>query len=841
MSLGEGDNLGDFTFEGGEHWYLASAYRQEGPFLSDDGQSQEHFNSEINYTFEPDDLELEPRMSASDSASPKRHTMPNIGLSSISPNSHLAGCATQLTSTSPKRAGTYPSAIEGLNIARSRKLIDTLLSKIDPGTTSISSDNGSEISDTNNVAQSLQVDPITDLACDEWPVPTFFLDHIEGPTPPQLDHADGPTPHNPERSSRAIANSQSKHIEDNETNDYCSMLEDQDSVPPLNAAFGAKPGPYFKVTHSDSGIGSSTMSYRHGPQSNMGSSYRHSQSRRDGKSSRSSQAKGSVMFDRASVTGSTTAGRYQQVAAKLGPLTSAASSTAGSVETPRMLSETALKTMKTIILEPILKDDTFRDFWYICHLAGEQMESGQIGSLRDLEKFLFHKASNIKNNQAYNIFCKAFLNHVRESLKYMPQNELLRPYDRPYDPGYFLDTLAPFDKHTMQSTILELLPEEEEELGAAFKDWLNSTTSHSQKRVAGTDNDAGNLAKRHKSNRPELILSTAVTQDYLNSGYDAFSADHMVHGNVTQMTTNTRLISPPLPAPSFDLAHQRRQGKNKVKRRSTAHQAREQLLFKCAWPNCHHPRFARACDLTKHEKTHTRPHKCIVAGCKYAQMGFPTEKERDRHWTDKHSAETPNFACIYTPCPYKSKRESNCKQHMEKAHGYEYVRMKQNYNKPKGQQNFQQSPAGHRSSVSALPAAQQNSDPESSIMVSQYPTADCASPRNSGLPTSGEQYSGQFIRDYLLMNSQPNGIMGSPDAFMISDQETLDSLERQQYTQSPSEQPPYPDSMDPRFLMYIPMPQMPPMSDENIDPSLQLMSANMDGRVNLGLGSSRIR
>lgn len=190
------------------------------------------------------------------------------------------------------------------------------------------------------------------------------------------------------------------------------------------------------------------------------------------------------MFDRASLSASTAPGIYQQVAAKLGPLTSAASSTAGSVETPHMLSETALKTMKTFILEPILKDSKLSDFWHICSMAGEQMESGQIGTLRDLEKFLYHKAvrfrfyslfpyisivvllltskkSNIKNNHAYINFCKKFLSHVKDSLKYMPQNELLRPYDRPYDLGYFLDTLAPLDKNTMQSTVFEFSQEDE--------------------------------------------------------------------------------------------------------------------------------------------------------------------------------------------------------------------------------------------------------------------------------------------------------------------------------------------------------------------------------------------
>lgn len=88
--------------------------------------------------------------------------------------------------------------------------------------------------------------------------------------------------------------------------------------------------------------------------------------------------------------------------------------------------------------------------------------------------------------------------------------------------------------------------------------------------------------------------------------------------------------------------------------------------------------FKRPCDLTKHEKTHSRPWKCTEPTCKYAQIGWPTEKERDRHVNDKHS-DTPNlFKCKFQPCTYASKRESNCKQHMEKAHGWVYVRSKNN-------------------------------------------------------------------------------------------------------------------------------------------------------------------
>ena len=88
--------------------------------------------------------------------------------------------------------------------------------------------------------------------------------------------------------------------------------------------------------------------------------------------------------------------------------------------------------------------------------------------------------------------------------------------------------------------------------------------------------------------------------------------------------------------------------------------------------------FKRHCDLVKHEKSHLRVWKCPEQDCKYHELGWPTEKERDRHVQDKHSAAPPQYKCLYPPCPYVSKRDSNCKQHMEKAHGWEYVRSKSN-------------------------------------------------------------------------------------------------------------------------------------------------------------------
>jgi uncharacterized C2H2 Zn-finger protein len=78
----------------------------------------------------------------------------------------------------------------------------------------------------------------------------------------------------------------------------------------------------------------------------------------------------------------------------------------------------------------------------------------------------------------------------------------------------------------------------------------------------------------------------------------------------------------------------------------------------------------------------------------------------DRHVNDKHSDAPAMYECYFKPCPYKSKRESNCKQHMEKAHGWTYVRTKTNGKKlpSKAGSSVQQTPPlGNMSTPSSTP------------------------------------------------------------------------------------------------------------------------------------------
>jgi hypothetical protein len=64
--------------------------------------------------------------------------------------------------------------------------------------------------------------------------------------------------------------------------------------------------------------------------------------------------------------------------------------------------------------------------------------------------------------------------------------------------------------------------------------------------------------------------------------------------------------------------------------------------------------YPRLCDLNKHLKAHTRPFKCPIEACKYHLLGWPTEKELERHRNDKHSMEPRTYSCLYPPCTCKS-------------------------------------------------------------------------------------------------------------------------------------------------------------------------------------------
>lgn len=122
--------------------------------------------------------------------------------------------------------------------------------------------------------------------------------------------------------------------------------------------------------------------------------------------------------------------------------------------------------------------------------------------------------------------------------------------------------------------------------------------------------------------------------------------------------------------------------------------------------------FRRLCDLNKHAYSHIRPFKCAVPTCKYYTLGWPTRKELERHVNDKHAPTPKTYACLFQPCPYRSKRQSNCNQHMEKTHEWTYVRSKTSSARPPSRMKMESHTATPKGVTGSIPVVSTLNPPE---------------------------------------------------------------------------------------------------------------------------------
>ena len=81
-------------------------------------------------------------------------------------------------------------------------------------------------------------------------------------------------------------------------------------------------------------------------------------------------------------------------------------------------------------------------------------------------------------------------------------------------------------------------------------------------------------------------------------------------------------------------------------RRKRSASAAELAPKRCREPGCD-KEFKRPCDLTKHEKTHSRPWKCPVESCKYHEYGWPTEKMFARERVIRRIGLIASFSLTY--------------------------------------------------------------------------------------------------------------------------------------------------------------------------------------------------
>ncbi|MCJ1449835.1 copper-binding transcription factor [Mycoblastus sanguinarius] len=357
--------------------------------------------------------------------------------------------------------------------------------------------------------------------------------------------------------------------------------------------------------------------------------------------------------------------------------------------TQHALSQYACARIEKHIIVPILKEPTLKSFHPLVKSVPHRVGQKQIACLRDLEKVLFWLApvsgsynvwerslahgfgSGVKqfsvSRSSFLKFCETSIQCLHTTVEYLNEPDQRRPTDRPYTNGYFLDLTEQVRQYAAMITASR------ERAAAGKAEVENEYSTY----VGVTINC-------------EILILIVISEERLSLygglGQTGRPAELVRTKDGQMISLRTGDVINPDASPGSgsdgtedDLLHS-------MARRKKSDQASVKQLQRCS--ECD-KEFKRPCDLTKHEKTHSRPWKCNEPSCKYSSYGWPTEKERDRHVNDKHSVTPSMYKCQFHPCPYESKRESNCKQHMEKAHGWAYVRSKNN-----GKTGKKQSKAG---------------------------------------------------------------------------------------------------------------------------------------------------
>lgn len=339
------------------------------------------------------------------------------------------------------------------------------------------------------------------------------------------------------------------------------------------------------------------------------------------------------------------------------------------------------------ILKPLLAKPELKTFHPLVIDCPRRIKEKQILCLRDLEKTLLliapvsqhQRESDLrqdtycalflkettKSRGLYLDFCLTTIHCVQATVEYLSDREQTRPQDLPYTQGYFIDLVDQIQLYAKQLADAK----EKNTVGDDMDGYVptpvcfpyridaNALYRTDAIKLHGGIHVNGRPAELVRVNKNGKAISLATGQE--------IDMDEDVKGEI-QIKRSA----------SEELADEDEIMRSMARRKKNA-SPEELAPKKCREPGCN-KEFKRPCDLTKHEKTHSRPWKCPIENCKYHEYGWPTEKEMDRHCNDKHNTAPPMYKCLFPPCPYKSKRESNCKQHMEKAHNWQYVRTKTN-------------------------------------------------------------------------------------------------------------------------------------------------------------------
>ena len=354
----------------------------------------------------------------------------------------------------------------------------------------------------------------------------------------------------------------------------------------------------------------------------------------------------------------------------------------GSTHIPRQphLNSLARQTLSKNIFHPLLREDRFTFFHPLVTSLRAKTGKG-IKCLRDLEQSLVFEPLvsiiiHLRNQaptypssqpqalavpqQLYRSFSEFVVQLTVDTYRHLSEPEQRRAADRPYDNGYFLDLVQQVGRLAAQ-------------IGSARQAKLSRQTEEEtadDEMAYSPYVSPSNLVLTHHSHRcrdDEVTLEGGV-------GETGHPAELVRWKNGKGISLRNNL--PYEPQPSIKRQHSMESMDDDVERSMARRKKNAEpkiIELKCCDRTCDKV-FTRKCDLAKHEKTHSRPFKCPDKACKYHEQGLPTEKERDRHVNDKHDPNPRYYYCTY--CNFKTKRDSNCKQHMEKKHGWQYDRVK---------------------------------------------------------------------------------------------------------------------------------------------------------------------
>lgn len=389
------------------------------------------------------------------------------------------------------------------------------------------------------------------------------------------------------------------------------------------------------------------------------------------------------------------------------------------------LSSAARVEIQGRILFRLLMAEKFQAFHPIIRGAHRQIEKDQLKCLRDVERTLLFSTVEVKASiRSWSTFCHFTINCIHETSGFLRGRDLTLPSDAPYTNNYFVDLVTQINRF---ARIRDAARSRQESTSNGEK-----ATKSIELTLEGGMSETGRPAElvMHKDGKSISLRTGESYDEHAIPSFKRTLSVETVDEGVERSMARRKKNAPPM-----DI-NQKCQFCDKV--------------------------LKRPCDLTKHEKTHSRPYKCPERTCKYAELGFPTEKETERHYNDKHCKNPRLFRCHQPGCTYASKRESNCKQHMEKTHGWVYERTKNNGKNKVVKQGSAQptpqttsipspaasNPAGEFSTPTTGPTASPN---EPSVA---FPEAVPFSFAEPPIPTQTE--------DFQLFSNSPTSLGGSP-------------------------------------------------------------------------------